>query len=59
LEAVQPTFIGNLKLALAVYPDAGVEIEEEGLLLLPSRPPVPERQLLRGLQHRLVQRRAL
>jgi hypothetical protein len=44
----KPTFIGNLKLALAVYPDAGVEIEEEGLRLLPSRPPVPERQLLRG-----------
>ena len=44
----KPTFIGNLKLALAVYPDAGVEIEEDGLRLLPSRPPVPERQLLRG-----------
>jgi len=44
----KPTFIGNLKLALAVYPDAGIEIEEEGVRLLPSRPPVPERQLLRG-----------
>jgi len=44
----KPTFISNLKLALAVYPDAGVEIEEDGLRLLPSRPPVPERQLLRG-----------
>ncbi len=44
----KPTFIGNLKLALAVYPDAGVEIEEDGLRLLPSRAPVPERQLLRG-----------
>jgi hypothetical protein len=44
----KPTFIGNLKLALAVYPDAGVEIEEDGLRLLPSRPPVAERQLLRG-----------
>ena len=44
----KPTFIGNLKLALAVYPDAGVEIEDEGVRLLPSRPPVPERQLLRG-----------
>jgi hypothetical protein len=44
----KPTFIGNLKLALAVYPDAGIEIEDEGVRLLPSRPPVPERQLLRG-----------
>jgi hypothetical protein len=44
----KPTFIGNLKLALAVYPDAGIEIEEEGVRLLPSRPPVPERQQLRG-----------
>lgn len=28
--------VGNLKLALAVYPDAGVEIEDDGLRLLPS-----------------------
>jgi hypothetical protein len=33
--------------ALAVCPDAEVEIGEEGDMLLPSRPPIPERQLLR------------
>jgi hypothetical protein len=48
LRQFKPTFIGNLKLALAAYPEAGVEIEADGLRLLPSRPPVPERQLLKG-----------
>jgi len=33
---------------MAVYPEAGVEIEPEGLKLLPSRPPIPERQIARG-----------
>jgi hypothetical protein len=45
LRQFKPTFIANLKLALAVYPEAGVEMESDGLRLLPSRPPVPERQL--------------
>jgi len=44
----KPTFISNLKLALAVYPEAGVEVDDEGVRLLPSRPPVPERQIARG-----------
>lgn len=48
LRQFKPTFIGNLKLALAAYPEASVEIEGEGLRLLPSRPPVPERQMLKG-----------
>jgi len=33
-------FLENLKLALAVYPAARIEIEDDGLLLHPSRPPV-------------------
>jgi hypothetical protein len=33
-------FMGNLELALAVYPAANVERTETGLLLHPSRPPV-------------------
>ena len=33
-------FLDNLKLALAVYPAARVEMEEAGLILHPSRPPV-------------------
>ena len=34
------TFALNLQLALSVYPDAKVDIEERGLNLHPSRPPV-------------------
>jgi replication initiator protein len=40
----KPTFTANLKLAMAVYPDAAVELEDDGVRLSPSRPPVPERQ---------------
>jgi hypothetical protein len=36
-------FKGPLRLALAVYPDARVEIREEGLALWPSKPPVLKR----------------
>ncbi|MFL5289349.1 MAG: replication protein RepA [Rhodopila sp.] len=37
----KPRFLANLKLALAVYPDARVELDESpGLVLHPSRPPV-------------------
>lgn len=38
-------FIEALQLALAVYPDAHVGVEEHGLLLHPSPPPIPERKL--------------
>ena len=35
----------SLKLALSVYPEARVEIDEKrGLTLYPSRPPVPEKK---------------
>lgn len=37
-------FIEALQLALAVYPDARVDVEEQGLLLHPSPPPIPERK---------------
>lgn len=36
-------FPGTLALACAVYPDARVEIEEAGVVLKPSRPPVAPR----------------
>jgi hypothetical protein len=39
---MKPTFIDALSLALAVYPEAKVEIEGEGLVLYPSRPAVPK-----------------
>ncbi len=42
---VQP----SLKLALAVYPEARVAVDEhDGLILYPSPPPVPERKALAG-----------
>jgi len=37
------TFLSNLNLALAVYPDARIEVTERGLTLLPSLPPVRPR----------------
>ncbi|MBP2315683.1 replication protein RepA [Azospirillum soli] len=42
----KPRFQDALKAALAVYPDAKVSIDEQGLVLHPSRPPVPERQFV-------------
>jgi hypothetical protein len=36
-------FVGVLGMATAVYPDANVEIVDAGVLLKPSRPPVPPR----------------
>jgi hypothetical protein len=40
----KPRFVDALKAALAVYPDAKVTVDDTGITLLPSRPPVPERQ---------------
>ena len=40
------TFLANLKLAMAVYPEAKVEADPAGLILHPSKPPIPERKLL-------------
>lgn len=39
----QPRFMDSLKLACAVYPGADVDVEEAGLVLKPSRPPVVPR----------------
>ena len=36
----RPTFLSNLRLALATYPDARVDERENGVILHPSRPPV-------------------
>ena len=36
-------FRESLEMAMAVYPDAKVEIQTDGLLLGPSKPPVPTR----------------
>ena len=37
-------FIEPLQLSLAVYPEARVAVEEHGLILHPSPPPIPERK---------------
>lgn len=39
----RPTLTVNLRLALAVYPDAKVDMDDSGLILHPSKPPVAPR----------------
>ena len=47
----KPTFRQALDLALSVYPDAQVGMDESGVTLKPSRPPVaPKAVPLRGLK---------
>jgi hypothetical protein len=41
------SFLTNLKLALAVYRDARVEVTDRGVDLYPSKPPVPPRSAAR------------
>jgi hypothetical protein len=36
-------FLENLKVAMAVYPAADVHVDEKGLVLRPSRPPIAPR----------------
>jgi hypothetical protein len=49
LDHFRPVFVENLELAMAVYPDAKVEVSERGVSLLPSRPPVaPKLIAIRG-----------
>lgn len=43
LDHFRPVFLENLDLALAVYPDAQVEVTDRGVSLLPSRSPVTPR----------------
>jgi replication initiator protein len=44
----RPSFIDNLKLALAVYRSARIELTERGIDLYPSKPPVAPRQVAAG-----------
>ncbi len=44
LDNFRARFLDNLKLALAVYPAARVGVDEKGLVLHPSRPPVASRE---------------
>jgi hypothetical protein len=47
LDNFRARFLGNLRLALAVYPAAHVEVTETGLVLHPSRPPVAKEKAIR------------
>jgi hypothetical protein len=38
---IKPTFSEALTLALAVYPEARVDVEKDGIVLHPSAPAVP------------------
>lgn len=40
LDHFRPVFLENLELAMAVYPEAKVELGERGVTMLPSRPPI-------------------
>lgn len=42
----KPEFLTALEFARAVYPEAAVRIEEGGIVMCPSRPPIPERLIL-------------
>ena len=44
---IKPTFTEALNLALAVYPEAGVCVEKEGIVLHPSPPAVPKAEARR------------
>ena len=39
-------FTQALQQAIAVYPDAKVTVDDNGLILQPSRPAIPERKLV-------------
>ncbi len=44
---IKPTFTDALQVALAVYPDARVDVEREGIVLHPSPPAIPRAEAKR------------
>ena len=44
---IKPTFLEALNLALAVYPEAGIRVEKDGIVLHPSPPAVPRAEARR------------
>jgi hypothetical protein len=48
LRSFKAKLSGHLRRVFLVYPDARVEVEDKGLWLRPSRPPVPERTRCSG-----------
>ena len=47
IRQLKPTFLEALQMALAVYPEANVRVEESGLLLHPSPPAIPRAEAKR------------
>jgi Plasmid encoded RepA protein len=47
LDHFKARFLPNLRLALAVYPEARVDVEDDGIVLHPSRPPVAKEKMVR------------
>jgi hypothetical protein len=47
MRQMKPVFLEALSLALAVYPEARVDVEKEGLNLHPSAPAVPKSETIR------------
>lgn len=45
LRQFKPTFTEALALATAVYPEAKIDVGQDGLTLHPSAPPIPERKI--------------
>ncbi|MCW2242566.1 replication protein RepA [Azospirillum canadense] len=43
-----------LKMAMVVYPDAQVTIDDQGVVLYPSKPPIPEREIAAPRQGSLL-----
>jgi hypothetical protein len=50
----KPRFVRELKAAVAVYPEAKVELKDSGVLLFPSPPPAPVSLVLPGGSGRLA-----
>jgi len=44
--AVRRLVVAPAMIALAVYPEAKVEVSDKGLVLYPSRPPVSKEKIL-------------
>ncbi len=47
IRQMKPVFVEALSLALAVYPEAQVDVEGQGLALHPSAPAVPKAEAKR------------
>jgi hypothetical protein len=47
IRQLKPTFLEALQMALAVYPEANVKVEESGLIMHPSPPAIPRAEAKR------------